>query len=59
MKQSTKDRAAGKVHVVKGKIKEKAGEITDNPDLENEGMAEQIGGKVREAIGKFEKRESD
>jgi uncharacterized protein YjbJ (UPF0337 family) len=59
MKQSTKDRAAGKAHEVKGKIKQKAGEFTDNPDLEVEGMAEQIGGKVRQAIGKIEKKIED
>jgi uncharacterized protein YjbJ (UPF0337 family) len=59
MKQSTKDRAAGKAHVVKGKIKQKAGEIMDDPDLEAEGLGEQIGGKIREAVGEIEKAESD
>jgi len=31
MKQSTKDQAAGKVREAKGKAKEKAGELTNNP----------------------------
>ena len=34
MEPSTKDEVAGKVHEVKGKIKEKAGQLTNNPDLE-------------------------
>jgi uncharacterized protein YjbJ (UPF0337 family) len=39
MKSSTKDQAEGKFHEVKGKIKEKAGKATNNPNLENEGTA--------------------
>ena len=35
--QSTNDRIEGKFHEVKGKIKEKAGQVTNNPDLESEG----------------------
>ena len=31
MKSSTKDKVEGKYHEVKGKIKEMAGELTDNP----------------------------
>jgi uncharacterized protein YjbJ (UPF0337 family) len=38
MKQSTEDKASGKVHEVKGKIKEKVGQLTNNPDLEAEGQ---------------------
>ena len=38
MKSSTKDQAKGKFHEVKGKIKEVAGDLTDNPKLEAEGM---------------------
>ena len=32
-KQSTKDEANGKLHVVKGKVKEQVGRATNNPDL--------------------------
>jgi len=31
MKPSTKDKAEGKFHEIKGKIKEKAGQLTNNP----------------------------
>jgi len=55
MKQSTEDKASGKVHEVKGKIKEKVGQLTNNPDLEAEGQGEKIGGKVQKKIGQVEK----
>jgi len=55
MKQSTKDRAKGKFHEVKGKVKEKVGRATNDPDLEAEGQVENIGGKVQNKIGQVEK----
>jgi uncharacterized protein YjbJ (UPF0337 family) len=55
MKNSTRDRAAGKAREVKGKIKEKVGRATKNPHLENEGRDEKIGGKIRKKIGQVEK----
>jgi uncharacterized protein YjbJ (UPF0337 family) len=56
MKQSTKDKAKGTFHEVKGKVKEKVGRATtNNPDVEAEGQVEQIGGKVQKKIGQVEK----
>jgi uncharacterized protein YjbJ (UPF0337 family) len=55
MKPSTNDQIAGKVHEVKGKVKEKIGRATNNPDLETEGQAENIAGKVQKKIGQIEK----
>jgi uncharacterized protein YjbJ (UPF0337 family) len=55
MKPSTHDEAAGKVHEVKGKIKETVGRITNNPNLEGEGIGENIAGKVQKKIGQVEK----
>jgi uncharacterized protein YjbJ (UPF0337 family) len=55
MKQSTKDKAKGTFHEVKGKVKEKVGQATNNPDLEAEGQVEKIGGKVQKKIGQVEK----
>jgi len=40
---------------VKGKIKEKVGQLTNDPDLEGEGTAEKIAGKVQKKIGQVEK----
>jgi uncharacterized protein YjbJ (UPF0337 family) len=55
MKDSIKDKIEGKVHEAKGALKETAGKATDNPDLETEGAAEKIGGKVQKKIGDIEK----
>jgi uncharacterized protein YjbJ (UPF0337 family) len=55
LKPSTKDQVGGKIHVVKGQLKEKAGQLTNDPDLEAEGQAEKIAGKVQTKIGQVEK----
>ena len=46
MKSSTQDKAEGKWHKVKGKIKQVAGKAIGNRDLESEGEAENVDGKV-------------
>ncbi len=55
MKPSTDDKTTGKVHEVKGTIKEKVGELTRNPDLEANGRAEKNAGKLQNWAGKVEK----
>ncbi len=55
MKPSTDDKTTGKIHQVKGTIKEKVGELTNTPDLEADGRAEENAGKVQNWIGKVEK----
>ena len=55
MKPSTKDKAQGTFHEVKGKVKEKLGRATNNPDLEAEGQVEKIAGKVQKKIGQVKK----
>ena len=55
MKSSNRDKAEGTFHEAKGKVKEVAGKITDNPKLESEGTAERIAGKVQEKIGQVKK----
>jgi uncharacterized protein YjbJ (UPF0337 family) len=54
MKPSTEDKATGKLHEVKGTIKEKVGELTNNPDLETDGRAEKNTGKAQNWVGKVE-----
>jgi uncharacterized protein YjbJ (UPF0337 family) len=51
MKPSTENEIAGKVHEVKGTIKEKAGQLTNDPDLEGQGLGEKIVGKIQKKIG--------
>jgi len=55
MKSSIRDKAEGAFHEVKGKVKEVAGKVTDNPNLEAEGIGEKIAGKVQEKIGEAKK----
>jgi uncharacterized protein YjbJ (UPF0337 family) len=55
MKPSTQDQTEGKVHEVKGKIKEEVGKATGNSDLEVSGNAEKKAGKVQKWIGRAEK----
>jgi uncharacterized protein YjbJ (UPF0337 family) len=55
MKSSTKDQAEGTFHKIKGKVKEVAGKVSDNPELEAEGTVEKVAGIVQEKIGKVKK----
>ena len=55
MKPSTQDRTEGKLHEIKGKIKEKVGKATNDPDLEVSGNAEKKAGKVQNLIDRVEK----
>jgi len=55
MKPSSENQVAGKIHEVKGAIKEKAGRLTNNPNLEAEGTGEKIAGKVLKKIGQVQK----
>jgi uncharacterized protein YjbJ (UPF0337 family) len=55
MKSSAKNRIAGRIHEVKGKIKEKAGRLTNDPGLEGEGMGERIAGNVQKKIGQLQR----
>jgi len=55
MNNSTKDQAQGKMHEVKGKVKEEVGKAVGNPNLEEEGQDEKVGGKVQKKVGQVEK----
>ena len=55
MESSTKDQIQGAFHEAKGKVKEKAGQLTNNPDVEAEGQGENLAGKIQKKIGQFEK----
>jgi len=45
----------GKVHELKGKVKEKAGQFANNPNLVAEGTDEKTGGKIQKKIGQIER----
>jgi uncharacterized protein YjbJ (UPF0337 family) len=51
-----RDEMKGKVEKAKGYVKEKAGEITDDPTLEAEGKIDRASGAVRESFGKAKRK---
>jgi uncharacterized protein YjbJ (UPF0337 family) len=55
MKSSTKDYVGGTFHQMKGRFKEIAGKLSDNPKLEAAGTYEKISGIVRGKIGQIKK----
>ncbi len=55
MRSSTQDQVEGTFHQMKGRIKEIAGEITDNPKLKAAGTYEKMSGIVQEKIGQVKK----
>jgi len=55
MKPSTTDQIQGTVHEVKGIVKEKVGQVTDNPRLTVEGQSEKLVGKVQQKLAQVEK----
>ena len=55
MSTSTKDEIKSTFHEVKGEIKKKVGQITNNADLEAEGKAEHHAGKVEKKVGQIKK----
>src|ERR1700720_426126 len=55
MNSSTKDKIKGRIHEVKGKVKEEAGKAIGNPDLRDRGTAEKVAGKVQNKVGDLKK----
>jgi uncharacterized protein YjbJ (UPF0337 family) len=40
-----------KLDQAKGRVKEAAGDLTNDDDLKNEGKADRVGGEVKEKVG--------
>ena len=55
MKSSTKDKAKGKFHEIKGTVKAKAGQLTNNRGLQARGKVEKAAGKVQGKLGHVKK----
>ena len=54
MKPSTTSKAKGSLHVVKGKVKEQAGKVVQDPKLEAEGKDERDAGHLQQKVGQVE-----
>lgn len=55
MDESTKDKAEGKKDQAVGAVKESAGQMTGNEDLEARGTVQKNAGKVQDKVGDVEK----
>jgi uncharacterized protein YjbJ (UPF0337 family) len=53
------DQVKGRADQVKGTIKEKTGQMTGNRDLEDEGTADKVSGKVRSGVGDAKEKAKD
>jgi uncharacterized protein YjbJ (UPF0337 family) len=47
-----RDEAQGKTDQLRGKIKQAAGDLTDDEQLHDEGVADEAAGKVEEGFGR-------
>jgi uncharacterized protein YjbJ (UPF0337 family) len=47
-----KDEIQGKAEQIKGRVKERAGELNNDERLRNEGQDDQAAGEIQEGIGK-------
>jgi uncharacterized protein YjbJ (UPF0337 family) len=54
-----KDEIQGKWEQAKGAVKEGIGKLTNDPDTELEGQAQQTGGEAQEGWGKFKRGVSE
>ena len=55
MSSSEKDKLKGMFHQAKGKVKEIAGKVTDNPKLRAKGKTENLTGQAQEKVGQVKK----
>jgi uncharacterized protein YjbJ (UPF0337 family) len=51
-----RDEVEGKAETLKGKIKQAAGNLTDDPNLQDEGAADEAAGQTQETFGKAKRK---
>ena len=51
-----RDELEGKAEALKGKIKQAAGDLTDNPELHDEGAVDEAAGQTQDAFGKAKRK---
>ena len=55
MNDSKTDKVEGTLKEMKGAVKEKVGQATNDPDLAAEGTDDKLGGKVQNKVGDVKK----
>ena len=51
-----KDEMEGKAEAFKGKVKQAAGDLTDNEQLHDEGLADEVAGQTQETLGRARRK---
>lgn len=51
-----RDEVKGKATEIKGKFKQAAGDLTDNPRLHDEGVADEVAGKTQDTFGRAKRK---
>ena len=51
-----RDELEGKAKALKGKIKQATGDLTNNPRLHDEGVAEEVTGKAQGTVGRVRRK---
>ena len=51
-----RDELEGKAESLKGKIKQATGDLTDNPNLHDEGVADEAAGKTQDTLGRARRK---
>ena len=51
-----RDELEGKAEAFKGRIKQAAGTLTRNPDLQDEGVIDEVAGKTQAAVGRTKRK---
>ena len=54
-----KEQISGKADELKGRVKEKVGEATNNPDTQAEGLVDQGKGKIKQTYGDVKEEVKD
>ena len=51
-----RDELEGKAEALKGKIKQATGDLTNDPDLHDEGVVDEAAGKTQDTIGRARRK---
>ena len=54
-----RDEIEGKARVIKGKVKQATGDLADDPELHDEGVADEVGGKAQDTLGRVRRKVGD
>jgi uncharacterized protein YjbJ (UPF0337 family) len=54
-----RDELNGKAEKIKGRVKERLGDLTDNDRLRDEGVADEVKGEVQQGFGKARRKVGD